>query len=149
MKTVRFWKVLVAWTERAYRKNQVTCEFSAVYLKRSDRNGCRKLPVMNKKERSPIMLKKLEIFYDSSTFFFKFHRGLYGKPLKRDWVVRVVFPIQILLIFGSRCGLYFCWDIRLKTYRLPNFNVLFKFLLTIFIKSELFSCLQKVDHVIN
>ena len=53
-------------------KNQVTCEFSAVCLKRSDRNGCRKLPVMNKKERSPIMLKELEIFYHSSKFVFNF-----------------------------------------------------------------------------
>ena len=95
------------------------------------------------------MLKELEIFYDSSIYFFSFHRGLYGKPLRLDWVERVVFPIQILLIFGSRCGLYFCRDIRLKIYRLPNFNMLFQFLLTIFFKSELFSCLEKVDHVIN
>ena len=69
MKTVRFWKILLAWTERAY-KNQVTCEFSAAYLKKSDRNGCRKLPGMNKKERSPMMLKELEIFYDSSIYIF-------------------------------------------------------------------------------
>ena len=27
---------------------------------------------------------------------------LYGKPVKRDWVEKVVFPIQILLIFDGR-----------------------------------------------
>ena len=36
-----------------------------------------------------------------------------------------------------------------ENYRLPKFNMLFKFLLTIFFKSDLFSCLQKVDHVVN
>ena len=39
--------------------------------------------------------------------------------------------------------------IQLKIYRFPNFNMLFQFLLTKFLKSELFSCSQKVDHVIN
>ena len=43
---------------------------------------------------------------------------------------------------------YFC-DIRLKIYRSPNFNMLFQLLITKFLKSKLFSCLQKVDHVIN
>ena len=33
--------------------------------------------------------------------------------------------------------------------RLPNFNVLFQLVLTNFFKSELFSCLPKVDHVIK
>ena len=37
------------------------------------------------------MLK--EIFYDNLNFLLNFTRGLYGKPLKRNWVVRVVFPI--------------------------------------------------------
>ena len=33
--------------------------------------------------------------------------------------------------------------------RLPNFNMLFQPVLTKFFKSELFSCLPKVDHVIK
>ena len=70
-------------------------------------------------------------------------QGLYGKPLKHDWVTRVVSPIQILLIFGHRCNRYF-WDIWLEIDRLPNFNMLFQFMLTTFFKSELLSCLQKV-----
>ena len=79
---------------------------------------------------------------------FEIYRDLYGKPHKRDWVARVVFPIKILLFFGSHCNHYF-WDIPLKIYRFPNFNMLFQFLLTKFLKHELFSCSQKVDHVIN
>ena len=53
---------------------------------------------------------------------FQIYKGLYGKPLKRDWVARVVFPIQIL-IFGSH------WDRSLlliytaENLQLPNFNV--------------------------
>ena len=29
-------------------------------------------------------------------------KRLYGKPVKCDWVEKVVFPIQILLIFDGR-----------------------------------------------
>ena len=36
-----------------------------------------------------------------------------------------------------------------KIHRLLNFNMLFQFLLSKVSKSELFSCLQKVDHVTN
>ena len=64
-------------------------------------------------------------------------KGLYGKPIKRDWVARVVFS---LLIFGGYCDRYF-WDIRLEIDRLPNFNMLFKFLLTIF---EEANCFQEI-----
>ena len=39
--------------------------------------------------------------------------------------------------------------IPLKIYRLPNFNMLLRLVLTKFFTSELFSCLLKVDHVIN
>lgn len=39
------------------------------------------------------------------------------------------------------------WDIQLKIYLLLNFNVFFQFLLTKFLKGELFLGLQKVDHV--
>ena len=47
-------------------------------------------------------------------------------------------PLQLLL-----------WNIRLKIYWLPKFDMLFQLLLTNFSKSELFLCLQKVDHVTN
>ena len=77
-----------------------------------------------------------------------FYKKYYGKPLKRDWVARVVFLIQILLIFGCRCNRYF-WDIGLKIYRLPNFNMLFQLVQTQFFENELFSCLPKGYHVIN
>ena len=56
--------------------------------------------------------------------------------------------IQILPIFDGLCNRSF-WDIRLKIQRLLNFNKLFQFLLTNAFKSELFSFLQKVDHVTN
>ena len=38
---------------------------------------------------------------------FEIYKGLYGKPLKRDWVARVVFPIHILLVFGGLFNRYF------------------------------------------
>ena len=63
----------------------------------------------------------------------------------RNWMAKVVFLIQMLLTFGGRCNRYF-WDIRLKILRLPNFNMFFQLK---FFKSELFSCLPKVDHVIK
>ena len=50
-----------------------------------------------------------------------------------------LWPLQSLL-------LRYVW---LKIYRLPNFNILFQLMLTRFFKSKLFSCLPKVDHVIN
>ena len=34
-------------------------------------------------------------------------KRLYGKPVKRDWVEKLVFPIQILLIFDGRWIRYF------------------------------------------
>ena len=58
------------------------------------------------------MLK--EIFFRQFEIF-QIYKGLYGKPLKRDWVARVDFPKQILLIIGGRCDRYF-WDIRQKIY---------------------------------
>ena len=58
------------------------------------------------------------------------------------------FLIQILLIFGGRC-IYYFWDVRVKIYRLPNFNILFLLALKKFFKIKPFSCLTKVDHVIN
>ena len=79
---------------------------------------------------------------------FRIYKDLYGKPCKRDRVAKVVFLIQMLLTFGSRCNRC-VWDIRLKMLRLPNFNMLFQLVLTKFFKSELFSCLPKVDHVIK
>ena len=35
IETVRFWKILLAWTEKAHW-NKVTCKFSTVYLKRNE-----------------------------------------------------------------------------------------------------------------
>ena len=82
---------------------------------------------------------------------FRIYKESYGKPLKHgplDWVAKVVFLIQILLIFGDRCNRYF-WDIRLKMYGLPYFNMLFQLVLTKVFIQEKFSCLPKVDNVIN
>ena len=80
---------------------------------------------------------------------FRIYKDLYRKPCKRDRVAKV-FLIQILLTFGGRwaCNRYF-WDIRLKIFRLPNFNMLLQLVLTKFFKSERFSCLPKVDHAIK
>ena len=61
---------------------------------------------------------------------------------------KVAFPIQIFLIFGGRCNCYF-WDIWLKIYRLPNLNMHFQLVLTKCFKIKLFSCLLKVDPMIN
>ena len=71
---------------------------------------------------------------------------MYGKPCKRDWMAKVIFLIQMLLTSCGRCNCIF-WDIRLKILRLPNINMLFQRVLTRFFKSELFSCLPKVDQV--
>ena len=73
---------------------------------------------------------------------------MYGKLCKRDWKAKVVFLTQMLLTFGGRCNRYF-WDMRLKMLRLPNFNMRSQLVLTKFFKSELFSCLLKVDHMIK
>ena len=73
---------------------------------------------------------------------------MYRKPCKRDWVAKVVFLIQMLLTFGGRCNRYF-WDIRLNILRSLNFNMLFQLVLTKVFKSELFSSLSKVGHVIK
>ena len=45
------------------------------------------------------MLK--EIFYNILKNF-QIFKDLFGKPLNHDWVARVIFPIQILLILGSQ-----------------------------------------------
>ena len=55
---------------------------------------------------------------------------------------------KMLPIFGGRCNRYF-WDIRPKILRLPNFNMLFQFVLAKLFKSERFSCSPEVDHVIK
>ena len=91
------------------------------------------------------MLK--EVFHDSFDNF-EITRICMENSCKRDWMTKVVFLIQMLLTFGGRCNRYF-WDIRLKILRFPNFNMLFQLELTKFFKSELFSCLPKVDHVIK
>ena len=50
-----------------------------------------------------------------------------------------------LLIFCGRCDR----NMWLKIYRLSNFNTLYHLVLLKLLKSELFSCVRKVDHVIN
>ena len=75
-------------------------------------------------------------------------QGFVWKSCKRDWMAKVVFLIQMLLTFGGPSNRYFR-DIRLKILRLPNFNRFFQRVLTKFFKSELFSCLLKVDHMIK
>ena len=50
------------------------------------------------------------------------------------------------VVFGSLYNRFFR-DIWLKIYRLPGFNILFQFVLTKFSKSQLFSCLQKVETI--
>ena len=79
---------------------------------------------------------------------FRIFKDLYGKPCQRDWVAKVVFLKQMLLTFGGRYNRYFS-DIRLNILRLTNFNMLFQLVLTKFFKSELFSCLPTVGHVIK
>ena len=90
------------------------------------------------------MLK--EVFHDS--FEISKLQGFVRKPCKRDWVAKVVFLIQMLPTFGSRCNRSF-WDIRLKILRLPIFNVLFQLVITKCFKRELSLCLPKVDQVIK
>ena len=58
-------------------------------------------------------------------------------------MAKVVFRIQIFLIFGSRCNHYFL-DIQLEIYRLPNFNMLFQLVLTKISKVNCFSVYQKL-----
>ena len=65
---------------------------------------------------------------------------LYGKSCKRDWVAKVVFLIQMLLTFDGRYK---------KLLRLLDFNMLFQLVLTKLFKSDVFSCLPKVGHVIK
>ena len=54
----------------------------------------------------------------------------------------------MLLTFGGRCNRYF-WDIGLEILSFPDFNMVLQLVLTKCFKSELFSCLPKVDHVIT
>jgi len=83
---------------------------------------------MNKKEIWTLQcLRK----YFTTAWKFRNYQGFVWK----DWVARVVFPIQILRIFGGHCSGYF-WDIRLKICRLANFYMVFQFVLTKFSKSK-------------
>ena len=75
---------------------------------------------------------------------FRIYKELYEKPLKHDWVGRVVFLIQILLFFAGGCNCCF-WDIWLKIFRSPHFNMLIQLVLAKVFQSTLFSCLPKVD----
>ena len=79
---------------------------------------------------------------------FRIYNDFYGKPCKLDWVAKVVFLIQMFLSAAVAIAT-FEFNIRLKILRSTNFNMLFQVMLTEFFKSELFSCLPKVDHVIK
>ena len=92
------------------------------------------------------MLK--EIIISRKFWKFRNYKDLCGKPCMPDWMAKVVFLIQMLPTFSGLCNRYF-WDIQLKMLRLPNFNMLFQLVLRKLFKSELFSCLPKVDHVIK
>ena len=99
-----------------------------------------------KGDLSSVMLK--EIFQDSFENFNIYWRiCVENHAVVAGWQ-KVVFVIQILRTFGGHCSRYF-WDALLKILRLCNFNMLFQLVLTKFYKSELFSCLLKVDHTIN
>ena len=82
---------------------------------------------------------------------FRIYKELYEKPLKHDWVGRVVFLIQILLFFAGGCnniaasgiyGLKFLGHLILII-------MLIQLVLANVFQSTLFSCLPKVDQVIN
>ena len=75
-------------------------------------------------------------------------QGFVWKPGKCDWMAKVVFLKQMLPTFGGRCNRCF-GDILLKILGLSNFNMLFQLELAKCFKSELFSCLPKVDQVIK
>ena len=100
-----------------------------------------------KGDLSPVMLK--EIFHSSfesseiTRIFIENHASVNG------WMDgKSCFLMQTPPTFGGRCNHYF-WGIRRRILRLPNFNMLFQLVLTKFFRSELFSCLPKVDHVIK
>ena len=86
------------------------------------------------------MLK--EIFHDSFENF-KITRICMENHWKRDWMAKVVFLIQMLPTFGGRCNCYF-WDIWLKIRRLPNFNMLFKLVVTKIFKVNCFRVDRKL-----
>ena len=74
---------------------------------------------------------------------FKIYEDLYGKSFKRDWMAKVFRLLQILQTFGGRYNLYF-WDIRLKMYRLINFNMFSQLVLKKFTKANCFRFYQKL-----
>ena len=84
---------------------------------------------------------------------FRIYKHLSGKPCKCDWVAKFVFLIHCINASN------FCWPLQslllryttewLKILRSPNFNMLFQLVLKKIFKSELFSYLLKVDHVIK
>ena len=64
-------------------------------------------------------------------------------------VAKVVFLIQMLLKLSAAVAVATFEMHGLKILTLLNFNMLFQLTLTKFVKSELFSCLPKVEHVIK
>ena len=74
---------------------------------------------------------------------FKIYEDLYGKSVKCDWMAKVFRLLQILLTFGGRYNRCF-WDIRLKMYRLINFNMFSQLVLKKFTKAICFRFCQKL-----
>ena len=74
---------------------------------------------------------------------FKIYEDLYGKSVKCDWMAKVFRLLQILLTFGGRYNRYI-WDIRLKMYRLINFNMFSQLVLKKFTKAICFRFYQKL-----
>ena len=96
-----------------------------------------------KGDLSPLMLN--EIFHDSLKF--RNLQGFVRKTIQAWMSGKSCFP-NTILIFGGRCNRYF--NFETCGWKLGyHFNMLFQLVLTKFFKSELFSCLPKVDDVIN
>ena len=91
--------------------------------------------IRNRQGRLGTRLRIKEILHESFENF-KLQEFVW-KPCRRNWMAKAVFLIQRLPTFGGRFNPHF-WDIWLKMFRLPNFNMLFQLVLTIFFKSELF-----------
>ena len=75
----------------------------------------------------PLNLMHKGLRFNDSLKLSEFTRSCMGNhsSMITRWQLRAVFLIQILLIFSGHCNCYF-WDIPLKVYRLPYFNMLFQ-----------------------
>ena len=99
-----------------------------------------------KGDLSPVMLK--EIFHDSFEKVEITRIGMENHASVTGWQ-KLFFSYKCFRLSAAVAIATFEIIIRLTILRLPNFNKLFQLMLTKFFKSELFSCLPKVDHVIK